>query len=69
MKFKVTVQKVYYVEHIVKANDKDHALEIATEIEMFMETNDETHYLSDWDANEVSDDHAVTYEPEQDYLK
>ena len=69
MKFKVTVQKVYYVEHVVKADDKDHALEIATEIGMFMETNDETYYDSDWDANEVSDDHAVTYEPEQDYLK
>lgn len=69
MKFKVTVQKVYYVEHVVKADDKDHALEIASEIEMFMETNDETYQDSDWDAHEVSDDHIVTYEPEQDYLK
>ena len=67
--FKVMVSKVYYVEEIVKADDKDHALEIASEIVDEMECNGETFHEADWDAVEVSEDFAVTYEPIQEYLK
>lgn len=68
-KFKIQVSKSFYVEHIVEADDKDHALEIGSEIEEFMECNLETYIDSEWDAIQVSDDECVNYEPVQDYLK
>lgn len=68
-KFKVQVSKSFYVEHIVEAEDKDHALEIASEIEDFMRCDLTTHIDSEWGAVEVGDDEAVDYEPVQDYLK
>ena len=67
--FKVMVSKVYYVEEIVKADDRDHALEIGTEIVDEMECNGKTFHEADWDVVEVSEDYAVTYEPVQEYLK
>lgn len=63
------VSKVYYVEEIVKADDRDHALEIGSEISDFMGCNERSFHESDWDVVEVSDDYAVTYEPIQEYLK
>lgn len=68
-KFKVQVSKSFYVEHIVEADDKDHALEIASEIEDFMQCDWRSHFESEWDAVEVGDDESVDYEPVQDYLK
>lgn len=68
-KFKVTVSKVFCVEHVVEADDKDHAQEIGSEIEEFMDCNWKTHIESEWKAIEVDDDEEVTYEPEQEYLK
>lgn len=68
-KFKVQVSKSFYVEHIVEADDKDHALEIASEVEDFMGCNLETYMSSEWNAIQVGDDECVNYEPVQDYLK
>ena len=68
-KFKVQVSKSFYVEHIVEADDKDHALEIAAEIEDFMRCDWTTHIDSEWDAVEAGDEETVDYEPVQDYLK
>lgn len=68
-KFKVQVSKSFYVEHVVEANDKDHALEIGSEIEDFMRCDWTTHIDSEWDAVEVGDDEKVDYEPVQEYLK
>ena len=67
--FKVMVSKVYYVEEIVKADDRDHASEIAGEIVDFMECDEQTFHEADWNVVEVSEDYAVTYEPVQEYLK
>lgn len=67
--FKVMVSNVYYVEEIVKADDRDHALEIGMEISDFMECNERSFHDSDWEVVEVSEDYAVTYEPVQEYLK
>lgn len=69
MKFKVEVSKVYVQTHIVEADDKDHANEIASEISDEMKTDHETFYESEWKATQVNDSKKVTYEPQQDYLK
>ena len=68
-KFKVQVSKSFYVEHIVEADDKDHALEIASEIEEFMDCNLETYIDGEWNAIQVGDNESVDYKPVQDYLK
>lgn len=68
-KFKVQVNKSFCVEHIVEADDKDHALEIGSEIIDFMSCNDKTYFGGDWSAIEVGGDEVVDYEPLQDYLK
>ena len=68
-KFKVQVSKSFYVEHIVEADDKDHALEIASEVEDFMRCDLTTYMDSEWNAIQVGDDECVNYEPAQDYLK
>ena len=68
-KFKVKVSKSFYVEHIEEADDKDHALEIAAEIEDFMRCDLTTYIDSERDAVEVDDDETVDYEPLQEYLK
>lgn len=67
--FRVQVGKIFFVEHYVLADDYDHAMEIGSEIEMMMPTDDSTFQDAEWQAIVVSQDHAITYEPEQDYLK
>lgn len=68
-KFKVEVTKIYCVEHIVEADDIDHANEIGSEISDEMKTNLETFIESDWKAKQVEDDAKITYAPVQEYLK
>ena len=68
-KFKVEVSRVYCVQHIVEADDLDHAREIGSEIKDEMEVNHKTFTESSWSANHVSDDSVVDYEPIQGYLK
>ena len=68
-KFKINVERAYFVEHIVDADDKDHALEIASEVSDNMKTNWETFAESNWNAKAVSDDEEVTYTPEAEYFK
>lgn len=68
--YRITVNKVFSVEEIVKADDYDHALEIGSEIADFeMECDSSTFVEAEWYAQEVSGDCAVTYEPVQEYLK
>lgn len=69
MKFKVEVTKTYVKDHIVEAEDENHAREIASEISINMEANRNTFFESTWDINQVDGDNKVTYEPEQEYLK
>ncbi|ENW79741.1 hypothetical protein F909_02844 [Acinetobacter sp. ANC 3929] len=69
MKFKVEVSKTYTKDHIVEADDADHAKEIAKEISDLMPINHQTFYESTWDVTQVDDLNKVTYEPEQNYLK
>ena len=67
-KFKVYVNRVYCVEHVVEADDEDHALEIACEISDTMPVNYDTYLESNWEANLTGSDSVVTYVPEQEYL-
>lgn len=69
MKFKVSVVKTYAQEHIIEADDINHANEIGSEISDVMETDFTTFIESNWDATPVLDDEKVTYEPVQEYLK
>lgn len=69
MKYKLMVSKIFYKEVVVVADDHDHALEIASEVEEFMEANEENYFEGEWSAVQVSDDKVVTYEPVQEYLK
>lgn len=68
-KFKVEVTRVYCVEHIVEAEDLDHAKEIGSEISDEMDVNHKTFVESEWNAKNTDEDSVVTYEPIQDYLK
>lgn len=68
-KFKVEVTRVYCVEHIVEAEDLDHAKEIGSEISDEMDVNHNTFIESEWKAKQVDDSEDATYEPIQDYLK
>lgn len=69
MKFKIEVVKTYIQNHIVEADDINHANEIGSEISSEMETNRHTFFESNWNATRVDDSSEVTYTPEQDYLK
>ncbi len=71
LKFKINVEKIYYKEVVVYADDKDHALEIASELDDFMEVNDTTYAESNYDAVEIDnfEEGDELYEPVQDYLK
>ena len=68
-KFKVEVTKVYCVEHIVEADDLDHAKEIGGEISDEMKLNHDTFIESEWKAKQVNSSEEITYEPIQEYLK
>lgn len=68
-KFKVEVTRVYCVEHVVEADDLDHAKEIASEISDEMDVNHKTFIESEWKVANASDLDVVTYEPIQEYLK
>lgn len=68
-KFKVTVSKVYSVEHNVLAEDEVHAREIASEISDLLEPTMHNFYESQWWVMEVNKDSVITYTPEQEYLK
>lgn len=71
-KFKLTVDRVYVKEVYVYADDKDHALEIASEVSDGMEHDWKTFHESNWYANEVTDfdeEDLDVYKPIQDYLK
>ena len=70
-KFKINVEKIYYKEVVVYADDKDHALEIASELDDFMEVNDTTYAESNYDAKEIDnfEEDDELYEPFQEYLK
>jgi hypothetical protein len=68
-KFKVEVNRVYSVTHVVEADDLDHAREIGSEITDEMEVNNSTFMESDWNARQVDDNEKATYEPIQEYLK
>lgn len=66
--FKVEVTRVYCVEHIVEADDLDHAKEIGSEISDTMEMDNNTFIESEWKAKKTESG-EVTYTPEQEYLK
>lgn len=69
MKFKVSVTKTYFQEHIVEADDAEHAKEIGSEISCELQTNRETFFDSSWEVLPVGENEKVTYEPVQEYLK
>lgn len=62
-KFKVEVNRVYSITHIVEADDLDHAREIGSEITDEMEIGYSTFIESDWSAFQVDDNEKATYEP------
>ena len=63
-KYKISVEQVYFVEHIVEADDRDHALEIASEVENYMDANSENYFESNYDAVLVDYNSEVDYVPE-----
>lgn len=72
MKFKITVTKVFSKDYYVNADDKDHALEIASEAVDEFECNWNTEVENHWDANPVDsfkENDIEVYEPIQNYLK
>lgn len=69
MKYKVKVERVYYKEVIVDADDYNHAVEIGSEVDDTMDLDHSTYQESNWDAELVSENEVATYVPEQDYLK
>jgi len=68
-KFEVEVSKIYFVKHIVEADDIDHANEIGSEISSEMPLDHTTFMESDWNSTQVEEDRKITYVPEQEYLK
>lgn len=68
-KFKIQVTNTHFQEHVVEADDLDHALEIGKEISDEMEADQTNFFEGSWQANPVSQDTEVTYKPVQEYLK
>lgn len=68
-KYLVEVSKIYFVKHVILADDEAHANEICSEISSEMDVNHTTFLESEWKVKEVGDDQQVSYEPIQGYLK
>lgn len=69
MKYKVKVERIYYVEHIVDAEGIEHAQEIGSEISDEMPVDWTTFVESNWEVDSTEQGCEVTYTPAQDYLK
>ncbi|KQK67674.1 hypothetical protein AOX58_10910 [Acinetobacter baumannii] len=69
MKFKVEVTKTFTQDHIIDADDANHAREIASEISEFMEASRKTFFESTWQVTPVDPSNQTTYQPQQSYLK
>ena len=70
-KFYINGEKIYYKEVVVYADDKDHALEIASELDDFMEVSDTTYTEYNFDAKEIDnfEEDDELHELVQEYLK
>lgn len=68
-KYLIELTKSFAANYVVEAEDKDHALEIASEAVDEMELNYNTFWDSNWEAHPVDNDEVVTYTPIQEYLK
>lgn len=68
-KFQISVERIYWVAHVVEADDEDHAREIAKEVDDYMDADRRTFQGSEYFAQPCSEDSEVTYEPQANYLK